>query len=133
MVLVKKKDDTYRFCVDYRKLNAVTKKDVYPLPVIDDLFSYLRGARYFSTLDLYSGYWQVGVKENSKEKTAFVCPEGLYQFEVLPFGLCNAPSTFQKLADTVFYDLKWKKVLIYLDDIIVFSKTFDEHLSRFTC
>jgi hypothetical protein len=130
VVLVKKKDNSYRFCVDYRKLNAVTKRDVYPLPVIDDILSYLGGAKYFSTLDLYSGYWQMGVASDSKEKTAFVCPDGLYEFEVMPFGLTNAPASFQHLADTVFCDLKWKEVLIYLDDIVVFSNTFDEHLQR---
>jgi hypothetical protein len=137
VVLVKKKDNSYRFCVDYRKLNAVAKRDVYPLPVIDDILSYLGGAKYFSTLDLYSGYWQMGVASDSKEKTAFVCPDGLYEFEdglyefeVMPFGLTNAPASFQHLADTVFCDLKWKEVLIYLDDIVVFSNTFDEHLKR---
>jgi hypothetical protein len=90
----------------------------------------LDGTKYFSTLDLYSGYWQMGVASGSKEKTAFVCPDGLYEFEVMPFGLTNAPASFQHLADTVFCDLKWKEVLIYLDDIVLFSNTFDEHLKR---
>lgn len=130
VVLVKKKDQTYRFCVDYRKVNEVTKKDVYPLPVIDDILTYLGGAKLYSTLDLFSGYWQCNVAENSKEKTAFITPDGLYHFNVLPFGLCNAPATFERLADTVLQGLKWKEALVYLDDTIVFSDTFSEHLRR---
>lgn len=128
VVLVKKKDQTWRFCVDYRKLNAVTKKNNYPLPLIDDLLNSLGNAKYFSSLDLFSGYWQIGVKESDKERTAFITHEGLYEFNVLPFGLCNAPSTFQNLTDRVFAGLKWTKALVYLDDVIVFSSTFEEHI-----
>ena len=130
VVLVKKKDNTWRFCVDYRKLNAVTKSDVYPLPVIEDILSYLGDSKYFTSLDLFSGYWQVPIKECDKVKTAFITPDGHFEFNVLSFGLCSAPATFQHLADTVFRDLKWKEVLIYLDDVIIYSKTFEEHLIR---
>lgn len=130
VVMVKKKDGNWRFCVDYRKLNAVTCKDVYPLPVIEDLLSYLGKAKYFASLDLFSGYWQIPVKEIDKSKTAFVTAEGHFEFNVLSFGLCSAPATFQYLADTLFAELKWKKVLVYLDDIIVFAENYSEFLEN---
>ena len=130
IVLCKKKDGTVRFCIDYRKLNQITEKDAYPLPRIEDNLDALRGARWFSTLDLASGYWQVEMDENSKEHTAFCTKYGLYQFKVMPFGLCNAPGTFERLMETVLRGMQWERAVLYLDDIIIFSKDVDEQMDR---
>ena len=130
IVLVRKKDGSARFCVDFRKVNDCTCKDAQPLPRIDDTLDALGGARYFSTLDLASGYWQVAVNPGDKEKTAFITPYGLYQFKVMPFGMCNAPATFQRLMERVLAGLHWTSCLVYLDDIIVFSRTVHEHLQQ---
>ena len=131
VVMVKKKDDNLRFCVDFRQLNAATIKDAHPLPRINDLLDALHGARWFSTLDLKSGYWQVPIMERDKEKTAFRTSSGqLYEFNQVPFGLCNAPATFSCLMDRVLSGLHWETCLFYLDDIIVFSSTWEEHLAQ---
>ena len=127
IVLVKKKDGSLRFCIDYRKLNAVTVKDAYPLPRIDDTITAFKEAKWFSTLDLTSGYWQVGLTEDARKKSAFCIPGGLYQFKVMSFGLCNAPGTFERLMERVLAGLSWKSCLLYLDDIIIYSQTFAEH------
>ena len=132
IVMVKKKDGSWRFCVDYRKLNSVTHQDAYPLPWIDATLDSLSGAAYFTTLDLASGYWQVEVEEQDKEKTAFSTPQGHFEFNVMPFGLTNAPATFQRLMECVLAGLSGEQCLIYLDDIVVFSKTFQEHIVRLT-
>ncbi|XP_064460357.1 uncharacterized protein LOC135370518 [Ornithodoros turicata] len=123
------KDGTWRFCIDFRKLNKITKKDVYPLPRIDDLLVCLNGSEYFS-LDLRSGYWQIPVARPDREKTAFITPDGLFEFTVMPFGLSNAPATFERMMDTILQGLKWHTCLCYLDDVVIFSSTFRDHLDR---
>ena len=130
IMLVKKKDGTDRFVVDFRRLNSVTRKDSYPLPRIDDALDALNGTKYFSTMDLLSGYWQVEMSPESREHTAFITYGGLYEFLVVPFGLTNAPSTYERLMECVLRNLTYKICLIYLDDILVYSKTFEEHLSH---
>ena len=131
VVLVRKKDGSLSFCVDFRQLNAATVKDAHPLPRIDDLLDALHGAKWFSTLDLKSGYWQVPITEQDKAKTAFRTSSGqLFEFNQVPFGLCNAPATFSRLMDCVLAGLHWEMCLFYLDDIIVFSSTWEEHLAR---
>jgi len=130
VVLVPKKTGGFRFCIDYRKLNAATKKDSYPLPRIDDILETLNKCVYFSTLDQAAGYWQIPVDETDKEKTAFITYNGLYEFNVVPFGLCNAPATFQRLMNLLLAGLHWQICLVYLDDILIFSRTFEEHLCR---
>ena len=126
---VKKKDGSVRFCVDYRRLNDVTEKDACPLPRVDDNLDALAGAKLFSTLDLASGYWQVEMDPHDAEKTAFCTRYGLYQWRVMPFGLCNAPSTFERLMEKVLSGLQWKIALLYLDDIIVFPPQWNSSLS----
>ncbi|BHF83014.1 hypothetical protein SprV_0802615500 [Sparganum proliferum] len=130
IVLVRKKDGTMRLCVDYRKLNAVTKKDSFPLPRIDANLDRLAGNTVFSTLDLASGYSQVEVRPTDREKTAFAVPSGLYEFETVPFGLANAPSTFQRLMNQVLSQLIPNSCLVYMDDIIVLGKDSDNHLAN---
>ena len=127
-VLVTKKDGTTRFCVDYRRLNDNTKKDAFPLPRIDDSLNSLSGQAWFLTLDLASGYWQVRLSEDAKPKTAFATHSGLFQFAVMPFGLCNAPATFERLMSQVMRGLHWKRCLVYIDDILVFGHDFESAL-----
>ena len=119
IVVVRKKDGSARFCVDYRKLNSITHKDTYPLPRIDDTLDTLAGSKWFSTLDLVSGYWQVEVAETDRAKTAFITQEGLFEFKVMLFGLYNAPAPFQRLINLVLAGIQWSECLVYLDDIIV--------------
>lgn len=128
-VLVKKKDSTYRFCVDYRKVNGVTRKDAYPLPRIDDCLDCLAGAKWFCTLDLSAGYWQIAMDEQDKGKTAFTTPRGHYQFKVMPFGVTNGPATLERLMELVLRGMKSEQTLCYMDDVIVSGITFDDTLA----
>ena len=126
VVIVRKKDGSLRFCVDYRQLNAVTKKDVFPLPHIDDLLDQLQGKCVFSTFDTRRGYWQISVSAESKQKTAFITHEGLFEFDVMPYGVCNAPATFKRLMQKILSGLG-SFCNVYIDDILIFSRNFDEH------
>ena len=130
IVLVRKKNGNLRMCVDYRQLNSKTRRDAFPLPRIDESLDALQGACFFSTMDLASGYHQVEVEEDDKPKTAFTTPFGLFEFNRMPFGLCSAPSTFQRLMTSGMNDLLFQILLVYLDDILVYSRTFQEHLER---
>lgn len=129
VLLVKKPNGTFRFVVDYRKLNAVTKRDAYPLPYVNSILDKLRNSRYLSSIDLKSAYWQIPVAPDSKDKTAFTVPgRGLYQFNRMPFGLHNSPATWQRLMDNMFGPLFEPYVFVYLDDIIITTPTFEKHL-----
>jgi hypothetical protein len=131
LVLVRKSDGSLRLCIDYRGVNRKTIKDAHSLPRMEDTLDCLSGARFFTKLDLRSAYWQCAVNESDKPKTAFnLGPLGFYEFNRLPFGLTNACSTFQRLMERCMGELHLKECLIYLDDIIIFSKTEDEHIKR---
>ena len=129
-VLVRKKDGGVRWCIDYRALNEVTRKDVFPLPLIEECIDTLSGTRYFSTLDMASGYWQINLAEEDRHKTAFITKYGLFEHTRMGFGLCNAPATFQRAIQLVLRGLTWKDVLAYLDDVIVVGSDFEHHLKN---
>jgi len=130
VVMVRKQDGTMRLCIDYRKLNVLTVKDKFPLPKIDTCLDALNGCEFFSTCDLCWGYWQTEIDERDRDKTAFVTRKGQWRFKVLSFGLANAPSQFACIMELVMSGLTYDVCLVYLDDILIFSKTFDEHLER---
>ena len=130
MVLARKHDGAFCKCVDYRRLNQCTVKDAQPLPRADDVLEAVGGARWFSRLDLASGYWQMPVAAKDRPKTVFSTHRGQFQFKVMPFGSTNGPASFTRLMNLALDGLPWIYCLVYLDDIIVWSATFDEHLHR---
>ena len=130
IVVVRKKSGDVRLCIDYRKLNLQTVKDSYALPNLEESFSALTGSKWFSVLDLKSGFYQIEMEEKDKHKTAFVCPLGFFEFNRMPQGITNAPSTFQRLMERCIGELNLKQALVFLDDLIVFSSTLEEHEER---
>ena len=129
-VLIRKRDGSVRWCIDYRALNEVTVKDVFPLPLVDDCLDTLAGSMWFSKLDANSAYWQVEIKEEDRKKTAFITKYGLFEHTKMGFGLCNAPATFARVMNLVLRGLTWKTVLAFLDDILVLGGSFEEHLQN---
>ena len=127
-VLIRKRDGTVRWCIDYRALNSVTIKNVFPLPLADDCLETLSGSVWFSKLDAISAYWQVKIKDDDRKKTAFITKYGLFEHVKIGFGLCNAPATYARVMNLVMKRLHWKTVLAFLDDILVLGKNFQDHL-----
>ena len=129
--LAKKRDGTYRLCVDYRRVKALTVKDAQPLPRTDDILEALEGVTWFSCLDLASGYWQLPVRPEDRPKTAFMTHQGQFQWTCMPFGLTNGPASFMRMMNLALKGLTWTQCLVYLDDIVVWGNTFEDHLERF--
>uniref|UniRef100_A0A8C3H7S2 ribonuclease H n=1 Tax=Chrysemys picta bellii TaxID=8478 RepID=A0A8C3H7S2_CHRPI len=129
VVLVPKPDGSRRFCIDFRRVNAISKFDAYPMPRVDELLERLGEACYITTLDLTKGYWQIPLEPRSKEKTAFATPSGLYQFTRMPFGLHGAPATFQRLMDRILQP-HTKYAAAYLDDVVIYGSNWEEHLNQ---
>jgi len=127
VVIVPKKNVKARFCVDYRRLNNITKKDAYPLPRMEDCLDFLGDAKVFTSLDCTAGYWKVPLGPSDREKTAFTTHAGIYHWLSVPFGLTNAPATFQRALDIVLSGLKWQLCLVYLNDVIIFSASAEQH------
>ena len=132
VLIVRKKDGTWLFCMDYRALNSITIRDHFPIPAIDELFDELHGTNSFSKLDLLSGYHHIHVKPNDITKSVFWIPEGHYEFLILPFGLSNAPSTFQDTMNEIFRSSFWCFVFDFFDDILLYSTNWKSHFERLT-
>ena len=125
-ILVPKPGGTYRVCTDFRKVNSVTTTDYYPIPRIDDCIDKIGSAKFVSKFDLLKGYWQVPLTEKAREVSAFVTPDGLYQYKVMPIGMKNAPATFQRMIHSLLHHLEGCET--YIDDVIIYSNTWDDHL-----
>jgi hypothetical protein len=130
VVLIMKKNNSLRFCIDYRRLNSITTKDSYPLPRVEDCLRSLGSSQFLNNLDLRPGYWQAEIMPEDRDKTSFVTRHGIFRFKVLSFGLVNAPALFQRLMDLVLSRMTWNGCLVHLDDIVVYGNTFEEHLDR---
>lgn len=133
VMVPKKLNDGWRLCADFRPLNQVTKKNPYPLPRIDETLDVVAGSAWFSLLDLRSGYWQVPLTPEARPKTAFITSGGLWQFKVLPFGLCNAPATLERLMDKVLINIPRQECFVYMDDILVHGASFEAALGSLRC
>ena len=132
VVLIKKSNNEYRFAVDYRKLNKISKPQSFPLPRLSDMFDAIgeSNAKFFTSADISKAFWQVPLTERAKERSAFITYDGIYSWNSMPFGLMNAPATFQALMTQVLCNINWRYVLCYIDDIVVFSSTFELHLQH---
>jgi hypothetical protein len=130
IIFVRKAYSSLRLCIDYRGLNEVTRKDAYPLPRVDDTLDELKDANLYTHLDLAYGFWQVRVRDKDIHKTAFQTPSGLMEWVAMPFGLCNAPATFQRMMNDILRDFLHKFVTVYLDDVCIYNRLLQEHLEH---